>query len=109
MRLNPRKAAPAGWIRSRTSHSTLSRPGKLTQNAFVERFNGRLRYEYLNGMLSTSLAHARAVLAAWCDAYNTVRPHSQKKIRWGVLPPRCRQRALGQAPQHIAIPLPSEP
>jgi putative transposase len=51
-------------------------PGKPTQNAFVESFNGRLRDELLNETLFTSLAHARAALAAWKDDYNTVRPHS---------------------------------
>ena len=51
-------------------------PGKPTQNAFIESFNGRLRDELLNETLFTSLAHARAVLADWKDDYNTVRPHS---------------------------------
>ena len=39
-------------------------PGKPQQNAFVERFNGRLRDECLNETVSTSLRQARAVLAA---------------------------------------------
>jgi putative transposase len=51
-------------------------PGKPQQNAFVESFNGRLRDELLNETLFTSLGHARAVLDAWKDDYNTVRPHS---------------------------------
>ena len=34
-------------------------PGKPTQNAFVESFNGRLRDELLNETLFISLAHAR--------------------------------------------------
>ena len=46
-------------------------PGKPQQNAFVESFIGRLRDECLNETLFTSLAHARAVLAAWKDDYNT--------------------------------------
>lgn len=58
-------------------------PGKPTQNAFVESFNGRLRDELLNETLFTSLAHARVALAAWRDDYNTVRPHSAL----GNLPP----------------------
>ena len=49
--------------------------GKPTQNAFIESFNGRLRDECLNETLFRSLAHARAVLAAWRDDYNHVRPH----------------------------------
>ena len=51
-------------------------PGKPTQNAFVESFNGRMRDELLNETLFTSLAHAREKIAAWADDYNTRRPHS---------------------------------
>jgi putative transposase len=51
-------------------------PGKPQQNAFVESFIGRLRDECLNETLFSSLTEARAVLAAWRDDYNRVRPHS---------------------------------
>jgi putative transposase len=34
-------------------------PGEPEQNAFVESFNGRFRYELLNDTLFTSFAHAR--------------------------------------------------
>jgi putative transposase len=51
-------------------------PGKPTQNAFIESFNGRLRDELLNETLFASLAHAREALAAWRLDFNTVRPHS---------------------------------
>ena len=51
-------------------------PGKPTQNAFVESFNGRMRDELLNETLFTSLAHAREKIAAWTHDYNTGRPHS---------------------------------
>ena len=51
-------------------------PGKPTQNAFVESFNGRMRDELLNETLFTSLAHAREKIAAWAEDYNTGRPHS---------------------------------
>ena len=51
-------------------------PGKPTQNAFIESFNGRLRDELLNETLFVSLAHARAALAIWRLDFNTVRPHS---------------------------------
>lgn len=51
-------------------------PGKPTQNAFVESFNGRLRDECLNETLFTSMAQARAELAAWRRDYNHTRPHS---------------------------------
>jgi putative transposase len=51
-------------------------PGKPTQNAFVESFNGRMRDELLNETLFTSLAHACEKITAWAHDYNTGRPHS---------------------------------
>ena len=51
-------------------------PGKPTQNAFIESFNGRLRDELLNETLFASLADARVALSDWKDDYNNVRPHS---------------------------------
>lgn len=55
-------------------------PGKPSQNAFVESFNGRLRDELLNETLFRSLTHARQMLCAWRDDYNHHRPHS--KLGW---------------------------
>lgn len=51
-------------------------PGKPTDNAFVESFNGRMRDELLNETLFMSLDHAREKVAAWMDDYNNQRPHS---------------------------------
>jgi putative transposase len=50
-------------------------PGKPMQNAFVESFNGRLRDEFLNETLFTSLPQARLALEDW-RRYNNVRQHS---------------------------------
>jgi len=55
-------------------------PGKPAQNAFIESFNGRLRDEFLNETLFTSLGQARAALEEWRRDYNAVRPHS--RIGW---------------------------
>jgi putative transposase len=55
-------------------------PGKPMQNAFVESFNGRLRDEFLNETLFSSLAQAWFALEQWRRDYNTVRPHS--RIGW---------------------------
>ncbi len=51
-------------------------PGKPTQNAFVESFNGRMRDELPGETLSTSIALAREKIAIWAHDYNTGRPHS---------------------------------
>ena len=42
-------------------------PGKPTQNAFVESFNGRMRDELLNETLFMSMGHAREKITAWAD------------------------------------------
>jgi putative transposase len=52
-----------------------SRPGKPTDNAVIESFNGRLRDECLNQHWFLSLDEARAVTQAWKEDYNRVRPH----------------------------------
>nr|WP_153006246.1 IS3 family transposase [Sphingomonas sanguinis] len=90
------------WSQERQVEWHYIAPGKPTQNAFVESFNGRLRDECLNETLFISLAHARAVLAAWRLDYNTVRPHSQ----FGGRTPAqiAGQRSPGHAPDHVAIP-----
>jgi putative transposase len=51
-------------------------PGKPTQNAFAESFQGRMRDECLNEHLFFSMNHARAVVAGWVEDFNTARPHS---------------------------------
>jgi putative transposase len=51
-------------------------PGKPMQNGFIESFNGRLRDEFLNETLFTSLAQARVALERWRADYNGSRPHS---------------------------------
>jgi len=51
-------------------------PGKPTQNAFVESFNGRFRDECLNDTLFTTLAQARSSVTSWKEDYNHHRPHS---------------------------------
>ncbi len=52
-----------------------SRPGKPTDNAFIEAFNGRLRAECLNTHWFICLDDARTKLEDWRRDYNEVRPH----------------------------------
>jgi putative transposase len=52
-----------------------SRPGKPTDNAFIEAFNGRLREECLNQSWFLSLEDARDKVETWRQEYNGTRPH----------------------------------
>jgi putative transposase len=90
------------WSQERQVEWHYIAPGKPTQNAFVESFNGRLRDECLNETLFTSMQHARAVLAAWRQDYNTIRPHS--KLGGRTPAQIAGQRGWGHAPNPVAIP-----
>lgn len=52
-----------------------SRPGKPTDNAFIESLDGKFRGECLNANWFMSLDGARAKCEAWRRFYNEVRPH----------------------------------
>jgi putative transposase len=52
-----------------------SRPGKPTDNCFVETFNGSLRDECLNVHWFESLEDAKAKIESWREDYNESRPH----------------------------------
>jgi len=54
----------------------LIQPGKPTQNAYIESFNGKFRDECLNEHWFATLAEARALIGAWRRDYNEQRPHS---------------------------------
>ena len=53
-----------------------SRPGKPTDNVFIESFNRRVRAECLNQHRFLSLEDAMEKVERWRKDYNLVRPHS---------------------------------
>jgi putative transposase len=53
-----------------------SRPGKPTDNPFIESFNGSFRDECLNMHWFLSLNDAKEKIESWRQDYNTFRPHS---------------------------------
>jgi len=63
------------WAYGRGVTLDFSRPGKPTDNAFIEAFNGRLRAECLNTHWFLTLEDAREKLERWRRHYNEVRPH----------------------------------
>ena len=52
-----------------------SRPGKPTDNAFIEAFNSRFGAECLNAHWFMSLADAQKKLEDWRKYYSEERPH----------------------------------
>ena len=77
-----------------------SRPGKPTDNAFIESLNGKFRAECLNTHWFLSLDEARGKCEAWRRDYNEVRPHS-------AIGNQCLRRFIGR-PAIPASPLPDE-
>jgi putative transposase len=63
------------WAYTRGVVLDFSRPGKPTDNAFIEAFNGRFRVECLNQHWFMSLEDARQKREAWRRYYNEERPH----------------------------------
>jgi len=55
---------------------SMNRPGKVTDNAYIESFNGKFRDECLNEHWFITMAQARRLIEAWRIEYNTERPHS---------------------------------
>jgi putative transposase len=53
-----------------------SRPGKPTDNPYVESFNGKFRDECLSVNWFLSLEDARMKINSWKEDYNFFRPHS---------------------------------
>jgi len=53
-----------------------TRPGKPSDNAFIESFNGKFRDECLNEHWFLSITDAKEKIEVWRNAYNKERPHS---------------------------------
>ena len=51
-------------------------PGKPSQNAYIESFNGKFRNECLNEHWFMCLEEAREIIEEWRNEYNGFRPHS---------------------------------
>ena len=64
------------WAYLNKVRLNFSRPGKPTDNAFIESFNGKFRAEYLNENWFLPLADPSDKIEQWRDDYNRHRPHS---------------------------------
>ena len=71
------------WTQKHGIKHILIEPGRPTQNAYIESFNGTFRDECLDENWFESLEQARQIIAIWRTDYNETRPHSS----CGRIPP----------------------
>lgn len=64
------------WATERGVKLAFIHPGRPTENAFIESFNGKFRDECLNENWFTSLKDAQEKIERWRHEYNRERPHS---------------------------------
>jgi putative transposase len=99
------------WCVERQIELVHIQPGKPTQNARIESFNGRLREECLNLSWFQNLFDARRKIAAWRKEYNEERPHSSLGYKtpkeFAQLQAAGFDTAVREARDSNAIPCPS--
>jgi putative transposase len=66
----------AQWADTHQIRLKFIKPGKPTQNSYIERFNGTFRKEVLDVYAFTELHEVRDISATWMEEYNERRPHS---------------------------------
>ena len=81
-----------GWAYQKGVRLNFIQPGKPTQNAYIESFNGRLRDECLNENQFLTLQEVRTITEMWRRDYNEKRPHSSLK---GLTPNEFVQKQKG--------------
>lgn len=63
------------WLGKLNVNTLFIYPGSPWENGYVESFNGKMRYEILNGELFYTLKEAQVIIENWRREYNTIRPH----------------------------------
>jgi putative transposase len=83
------------WLAEQGVKTAFIEKGSPQQNAFVERFNGTMRDELLNGEEFDNLLEARVVIGNWLAEYNTLRPHRGL----GMLTPAAYAASISKGPR----------
>jgi putative transposase len=83
------------WLAEQGVKCAFIEKGSPQQNAFVERFNGTMRDELLNGEEFDNLLEARVVIRNWLVEYNTLRPHRGL----GMLTPVAYAASINEGPR----------
>jgi putative transposase len=85
------------WAYHHGTQIDFSRPGKPTDNAFIETFNGSLREECLNVHWFDSIEHAKVIIEQWRADYNESRPH----MALGNVSPGEFARRMGKSEDRV--------
>ena len=64
------------WLKSLEVKPLYIEPGSPWENGYCESFNGKMRYQLLDGEIFYSLLEAKIVIERWRNHYNMRRPHS---------------------------------
>lgn len=65
----------ADWAEKNEVKLDFIKPGKPTQNSYIERFNRTYRNEVLDFYIFSSLKEVRDITNKWINEYNSERPH----------------------------------
>ena len=63
------------WCEEQKINLQFIQPGKPSQNAYIERFNGSFRRDVLDAYLFETLTQVRILAEEWMTDYNHHRPH----------------------------------
>jgi len=92
------------WAYHRKASIDFNRPGKPTDNCFVETFNGSLRDECLNVHWFETIDEARAKIEAWRVEYNESRPHQAlNELTPAEFAAQTRHLTTSQEPKNAEI------
>ena len=64
------------WFKQLEVQPLFIEPGLSWENGYCESFNGKMRYELIDGEIFFSLKEAQVVIENWRQHYDKVRPHS---------------------------------
>lgn len=85
------------WAYHQKAAIDFNRPGKPTDNCFVETFNGSLRDECLNVHWFETIDEAKEKIEAWRVEYNESRPHqSLRELTPAPFALKCRTSEIEQ-------------